>query len=88
MQSWITHSEDKLALNVYPHVSQMYIHTKLDQNIFCFLTLYKITFLIFWVTSPKTFFFSYFLAELGHSDHVFNLHSNSGKYRNYIIYIY
>ena len=47
MQSWITQSEDQLALDVYPDLYQMYIHTQLDETIVCFHTLDKITFLIF-----------------------------------------
>ena len=56
MKLWITQSEDKLALDVYPDLSQMYIHTKQDQTIFYFHTLDKITFLIFMVIPLKVIF--------------------------------
>ena len=40
IQSWIIQLEDKLAQDVYPDLSQMYIHTQLDQTIFCLYTLH------------------------------------------------
>ena len=70
IQSWITQSEDKLALGVYPDLSRMYIHAQLDEAAFCLYTLDEITFLIFRVTRLKVIF-SDFLAELCHSEHVF-----------------
>ena len=46
-KSWITQSEEKLSLVVYPNLSPMYIHMQLDQTFLCFHTLDKVSILIF-----------------------------------------
>ena len=60
IQSWITQLEDKLSLDVYPDLSQMYIHTQLDEAIFFLYTLDEITYLIFRVTLLKVIFIGIF----------------------------
>ena len=43
----LTQSEEMLALVVNLNLSQVFIHTQVDQTIFCFHILDKITFLIY-----------------------------------------
>ena len=71
-KSWITRSELKLALVVYPDLFQMYMHTQLTKTIFCFHTLNKAAFLILRATPLIGDFLNDF----------------SGRMRSFCIYVF